>query len=96
MLDALKVVCDEIEKNFAKVDNETKFDEIDEDTLKNLLEELKLALETKRPKMIKPIVDELIKFRFDIARQSRFDEIKRLIMDYEFDLALSKLKDISY
>lgn len=96
MLDALKVVCDEIEKNFAKVDNETKFDEIDEDTLKNLLEELKLALETKRPKMIKPIVDELIKFRFDISRQSRFDDIKRLIMDYEFDLALSKLKDISY
>jgi PAS domain S-box-containing protein len=96
MLCTLKVVCEEIEKNFEKVDTKTIRESIDEDTLKILLEELKLALETKRPKIIKPVLDKLMRFNFDVTIQGSFDEIKELISDYEFDLALSKVRDISY
>lgn len=96
IIDELTVVCEEIEKTFAKVDVETIRERIDEDTLKNLLEELKLALETKRPKIIKPALDKLMRFNFDVTIQSNFDEIKELISDYEFDLALSKVRNISY
>jgi PAS domain S-box-containing protein len=85
----LKLVCEEIESNFSnnKTD-ETKLG-ISQDEINKLFSELKLNLQTKRPKRIKPLLLQIEKFELDDKLQNLFDDIKKLIDEYEFDEAIS-------
>lgn len=94
LVDELQLVCEEIDKQFIKSDTLIVSEQIMEDELKKLLEELYMVVETKRPKRVKPVLNKFISIKYEEHFFVEIEDIKKLIFDYEFDLALSKIKQL--
>ena len=75
----LNTVISEIEE---KIDLEVKKEEVEEDKEKELFEKLKEALETKRPKNIKPIIEEMEKYK--LKNQKLFEDVVKLAKKFKY------------
>jgi PAS domain S-box-containing protein len=90
----LKKVIDEIEsKNLF----EEKKDKIlaDEKTTKEILKELKNALESKRTKVITEIVQKIENYKFNEELNEKLKKIQNFIKNFKFKDALNLLGDIN-
>ena len=84
----LKLVCEEIESNFTTYkQNEIKI-ETSKDEIVKLFNELKLILQTRRPKRIKPLLLKIEELELDVDTQKLFDDVKKCIDEYDFDSAI--------
>ena len=95
LLEELRLVCLEIENNFLK-QSDFSFvkNQIGTFEFQALIEKLIVALQSKRPKQIKPVFDELLQYSFESDIQHKLEEIKKLSIEYEFDLSLAKLQEL--
>lgn len=87
----LELVCNEIRINFYNDENLVLCElkrEISQEELKNLFEELKEVLKTKRPKTIHLV---LVKFKEIVLNEDMdklFSQVVKYFQEYEFDLAI--------
>jgi CheY-like chemotaxis protein len=87
----LELVCNEIRINFYNDENLVLCElkrEISQEELKNLFEELKEVLKTKRPKTIHLV---LVKFKEIVLNEDMdklFSQVVKYLQEYEFDLAI--------
>ena len=84
--EALRNVVDEIQTkvNFTQESKQA----ISKDQEERLFKELKTALETKRAKNIKPLIEELEKYDLDEAKAAFFADIKKLTKKFKYKEAL--------
>ena len=84
--EALQNVVDEIQAkvNFTQESKQP----ISKDQEEHLFKELKTALETKRAKNIKPLIEELEKYDLDEAKAAFFADIKKLTKKFKYKEAL--------
>ena len=87
----LELVCNEIRINFYNDENLVLCElkrEISQEELKNLFQELKEVLKTKRPKTIHLV---LVKFKEIVLNEDMdklFSQVVKYLQEYEFDLAI--------
>lgn len=85
-------VCDEIEANFTLDSEDTKEKHpMSKGEVDALFDELKKAIESKRPKRIQPILAKFETIALDHQGQNLYQKVKNLVDGYQFDQALSVL-----
>lgn len=92
--ETLDFVCIEIEKNFYNESNLISCEQkrkVSLGELKNLIEELKSVLRTRRPKLINPILLKLEEISLNINMEEMSSKIIKYSKEYEFDEAISLL-----
>lgn len=88
----LSHVCEEIETNFTKdASNRLDKQHVSKKEIETLFDALKKAIESKRPKRIQPILAQFETVVLDHQSQNRYDKVKMMIDEYQFDQALSVL-----
>ncbi len=90
-LKELELVCNEIEENFQKHNETNKNIKTSQEDVQKLFIELKKALITKRPKRINPIITKFENLSLNQESKELFQRIKKMVDEYEFDLAIQVL-----
>ncbi len=57
------------------------------DNIESLFKELKIAIQENRPKKVRPIVEELDKYKLSVEQRHLFDAVKKLALNYEYEKA---------
>jgi HPt (histidine-containing phosphotransfer) domain-containing protein len=92
--ETLDLVCIEIEKNFYNESDLISCEQkrkVSLSELKNLIEELKIGLSTRRPKIINPILFKLEEVSLNINMEEMSSKIIKYSKEYEFDEAILAL-----